>query len=180
MQSAILEELSTSQEFISTPAGWKLASNGMPPVAKKRKFEISYDISNATQNSEQQPVSLIKAKDDIFHIVATLLFLITNYLIQAFDTLSLNWLLQFSLKRVFVCCPEFHLKFSRVLLILLSIEVSWNVLIRRHFAQTFPSCLTKSEFPLHPKIWFLLRIPLCTTTIIAFPRYYFKISGVTY
>ena len=90
MQSAILEELSISQEFISTPAGWKLASNGMPPVAKKRKFEISYDISNASQNSEQQPVSLIKAKDDISHIVDALLFLITNYLIQAFDTLSLN------------------------------------------------------------------------------------------
>merc|ERR1712227_168309 len=58
-KSAILEELSISQEFISTPAGWKLASNGMPPVAKKRKFEISYDISNATQNSEQQPQSTI-------------------------------------------------------------------------------------------------------------------------
>ena len=56
-QSCILEELTNSSDFVSTPSGWKLASSGMPPVAKKRKVEISYDISNAIQTD--QPVFII-------------------------------------------------------------------------------------------------------------------------
>lgn len=42
----VFNELNSSSAFVSCHNGWKLASSGMPPESKKRKVEMTYEISN--------------------------------------------------------------------------------------------------------------------------------------
>ena len=45
-QNDVFNELNSSSAFVSCNNGWKLASSGMPPESKKRKVEMTYEISN--------------------------------------------------------------------------------------------------------------------------------------
>jgi len=45
----VLNELHSSEEFLACPNGWKLASNGLPPESKKRKLEMTYELTHGSR-----------------------------------------------------------------------------------------------------------------------------------